>query len=225
MGLTSLSSIDGWLNLDLRNFDQVRPCQFVDYASGFSTPHVVNTSCAKVCNDSESLFRPGTSNLLTCGTWATIASVFTDVSSTDSHTVNETFSVGLFDGFRAVNGSVTSIFDDFQAVGLDSSVLPYTRSYTDTISECFLETYLGVNAWSVSNDDAIIPAFCRVDSMFPFSAMLKRGGGLRDFSNQTLDSSINSALGALRPCVAALCSPRTLNPDIAGIGVSLPLSS
>ena len=139
--------------------------------------------------------------------------------STDSHSVNETFSDSLFDGFRSVNQSVADVFEHFQAVGLDSSVLPYTQSYAGTISSCFLETYVGVNAWSVYDDDDVVPSRCRVDSIFPSLALLPQLGEDRKISNQTFEISIDLALRSLGKCLAALCSPRTLNPDIAGIGV------
>ena len=96
--------------------------------------------------------------------------------------------------------SVSSAFAPFQNVGFDTSSLEATATYGELISAILLRIYVAVRR-STTSDDGTIPWSCTTVSLFDL-------GGQEGVSS------------GFSGCLDAICSPRTLNPDLAGIGVS-----
>ena len=94
-----------------------------------------------------------------------------------------------------------SLFSPFQHLDLNASNFQNTSIYADTISNCFEFLYVNVKRFSFA-DDGSIPAACTRSDMFP----------------------VNYTTTSLRDCVRDICSPLTMNPDLAGIGVSSPVT-
>ena len=91
----------------------------------------------------------------------------------------------------------------FANFGLVPSLYQYTTSYADTISDCLEFIYRNVKEWSFS-DNGDTAAACTRNDLFPFLT----------------PGPVNSTTQALEDCLKSICSPVTLNPDLAGIGVS-----
>lgn len=90
-----------------------------------------------------------------------------------------------------------SLFSPFQSLDLNASNFQNTSLYADTISHCFEFLYINVKRFSFA-DDGKTPAACTRPDLFPVT-----------YGNTSL-----------KDCVGEICSPLTLNPDLAGIGVS-----
>ena len=202
MALLSNSSISDWLQFNGTNLE-LPPCQYVNYTGHLAhldtggavidtLPDITDASCAQVCNDSASLFAPHTNNLATCGLWSTVLSAYTVFGPDNSLLPN-------------YNDNSTDLFDRFEKVGLDQSVLQYATSYADTISTCFQLLYYNAKFFTYSDDGDTVAA-CTREQLFPLG------------SNTNTSTIVTSALGS---CLESICSPITLNPDLAGIGVSL----
>ena len=91
----------------------------------------------------------------------------------------------------------------FASVGLVPSIYQYTASYADTISDCLGFIYHNIKEWSFA-DNGDTAAACTRNDLFP---ILTQG-------------PVNSTIQALDDCLNSICSPLTMNPDLAGIGVS-----
>lgn len=196
------SSISSWLQLNDTGLDLL-PCQYVNYTGHLtyfesggavieSLPDFTNASCSQVCNDSASLFAPHTDNLVTCGLWSTLLSAYTVFGPNNSLLSND-------------NNRSTDLLGPFEGVGLGLHVLEYATSYADIISTCFQLLYFNAKFFTYSDDGSTVAA-CTREVLFP------------------LGSNTNStapAVSALQECLEAICSPITLNPDLAGIGVGL----
>ena len=202
MALLSNSSVADWLQFNGTIFD-LTPCQYVnytghlDYLDGGVTiidtvPDVYNASCSQVCNDSASLFAPHTKNLAICGLWSTLLSSYTFFGPNNSLLVNG-------------NGDWAGLSSPFDNVGLSLDVLDYATAYADTISTCFQLLYYNAKFFTYSDDGTTTTA-CTREVLFPLG------------SNTNTSTPITSAL---QTCLEAICSPITLNPDLAGIGVRL----
>jgi len=156
----------------------------------------VDVNCTQVCNNSEALFTSQSNNLVTCGLWTTLVTEHSQPGpySDPNKTVDWT------------NNTVAEYIDeffpgtglnlgDFQNAAINASM------YADTISNCLEDMYNNVKDWSFS-DNGFTPAACTRQELFP----------------------IGPGNSSLKDCLQAICSPLTLNPDLAGIGVS-PASS
>ena len=91
----------------------------------------------------------------------------------------------------------------FADVGLVPSMYQYTASYADTISDCLEFIYHNSKEWSFSDDGNTVAA-CTRNDLFPFLT----------------PGPVTSTTQALEDCLKSICSPLTMNPDLAGIGVS-----
>lgn len=89
----------------------------------------------------------------------------------------------------------------FEEVNLNTTDLQNARNYADTITNSFLTIYQLVKASSFA-DNGNVPVACSKECLFPFTSALVGGGG-----------------SSLWDCVQTICSPLTLDPDLAGIGV------
>lgn len=95
--------------------------------------------------------------------------------------------------------TVQSLYSAFNDVDLRASDLQNVSIYADVISNCFQRIYSSVRRFSFAHDNNAASA-CTSQNLFP-------SGRLQNWSSLT-------------DCVQAICSPVTLNPDLAGIGVS-----
>lgn len=201
MASLSNSTIHDWLQYN--GTDLALPsCQYVNYTghldyskSGIawidSPPDISNASCSQVCNDSTSLFEPGTNNLVNCGLWSTYLSAYTEFDSDHALTLNH-------------NPPPVSLYNQFKKVGLDLGLIEYALSYADTISSCLQLFYYNAKFFTHADDGTTTTA-CTREVLFPL-------GSNRNTSTPTTK--------ALQECIQSICSPITLNPDLAGIGVS-----
>lgn len=90
-----------------------------------------------------------------------------------------------------------SLSSAFQSGDLTTSDFQSVPIYADTISGCFQSIYINVKMFSFA-DNGMVPEACTRQDLFP------------------IEGSENS----LNDCVKAICSPLTMDPDLAGIGVS-----
>ena len=95
------------------------------------------------------------------------------------------------------------LMQTFANVGLIPSIYQYTASYAETISDCLQFIYRNIKEYSFS-DNGDTAVACTRNDLFQF---LNPG-------------PFNSTTQALQDCLKSICSPLTLNPDLAGIGVS-----
>ena len=200
MALLSNSSVSGWLQFNGTDLG-LTPCQYVNYTGHLdyldgggaainSLPDITPMSCAQVCNDSASIFSPHTNNLATCGLWSSLLSAYTAFGPNNSLSPNG-------------NRDSTDLFDRFNEVGLGADVIEYATSFADIISTCFQLLYYNAKFLTYSDDGTTVAA-CTREVLFPLGSN----------TNTTSPST-----EALETCLEAICSPITLNPDLAGIGV------
>ena len=200
MALLSNSSVADWLQFN-GTISDLTPCQHVNYTGHLeyidgggtvinSLPDISIASCAQVCNDSGSLFAPHTNNLVTCGLWSTLLSSYTFFGPNNTLLPND-------------NSNSTSLLSPFKDIGLSLGVLDYATAYADTISTCLQLLYYNAKFFTYS-DDGTTSTACTREVLFPLG------------SNTNTSTPITSAL---QTCLEAICSPITLNPDLAGIGV------
>ena len=205
MALLSNSSLHNWISFDDTTWNNASfpPCQHVDwtFADGDYIYHnITKASCTQVCNDSVSLFG-WQENLATCGLWSTLVYAYN----------YEGF--GL-DPSRYTERAPVNLLSSFADVGLDAGDPQYFQSainYADIMSTCFVYLYL-----MTRKDDGIVSSFCTKDWLFPYSP------GLSMFRpNKSAHTNFNHSTTALSTCLVEMCSPVALNPELAGVGVSL----
>lgn len=146
-------------------------------------------------------------NLVTCGIWSGLIS-------------RNTF-LGPQNAIIEINGSFFlddekgDLLEPFNQVGLNRYSVETLR-YADIISSCFLSIYTAVH-WNTFAGS--VPIWCTRDVLFPFVV------------NTSIQAALTSEIGpetatvALGKCIDSVGSPRTLTPDIAGIGVRFKLCS
>lgn len=104
---------------------------------------------------------------------------------------------------------VNDLSTQFQGTGLNETDVQYLPSYVDTITDCLELIYINVKDYAFSDDGRAASA-CTRDELFPIGP------------SPAFDNPFQPSVDALRDCLEAICTPLTLNPDLAGIGVSLP---
>lgn len=109
---------------------------------------------------------------------------------------------GANEGLNPFDPDLLQLMPTFANFGLVPSIYQYTVSYADTISNCLEFIYHNIKEWSFSDNGDTAEA-CTGNDLFPF---LTQG-------------YVSSTTQALEDCLKSICSPRTLNPDLAGIGV------
>ena len=110
---------------------------------------------------------------------------------------------GANESHNPFDSDLLQLMPIFENFGLVPSIYQYTTSYADTISDCLEFFYRNIKEWSFS-DNGDTAAACTRNDLFP---ILTQG-------------PIGSTTQALEDCLKSICSPVTLNPDLAGIGVS-----
>ena len=104
------------------------------------------------------------------------------------------------DNFETAENISRIILPPFERFDLNTSNFRNASIYADTISNCFQSIYTNVKEYSFDDDgnDKIATA-CTRQVLFPAAG-----------SNSSV-----------KDCLGAICSPLTLDPDLAGIGVSV----
>ena len=210
MALLPNSSLQSWIsfNLTARNNISFPPCQSVNWTIPNADEPTYNlmlpiktiASCAQVCNDSVSLFG-SQDNLATCGLWSSLAYAYS-------------FNGTEPDPNRFIEEAPEDLLDSFAKVGLeayDPEYLQWVESYADVISTCFVYLYQNVKTLKSAND-GLVSGACTKNELFPYSA----------WSWIIVRAGFQSSTDALDKCLVDICSPVALNPEFAGVGVSLP---
>lgn len=119
-------------------------------------------------------------------------------------------SLTMLDYYNALMNSepsdqVQALLQSFGQVGLDASNATYAYAARNAVSTCMgtLDEVTRVRSYQ---GDASFRGACSEQMLFP---------------SLSLELSTNLSM-PLQACVDAICSPRTLNPDLGGIGVSDP---
>lgn len=186
------SSIQLWFDYTGDILPVILPCQRIEWVS--ARPNIVlDANCKHVCNDSSSILDPTMpNNLATCGLWSSL----TLMPSTTMGDPDE----------RSLNNRVIALLEQFVLLGLDRRDANYAADVRDTVASClsFLYnqimsvTYMGIASFASA---------CAEQELFTYFRLAYR------------DAQIPTS--SFRDCIDAICSPRTLNPDPGGIGVSL----
>lgn len=151
----------------------------------------LKANCTTVCNHTLSLYSPPVDNLVTCGLWTTLVSAYTTIGP---------------ENYLVPNGNAqsTHLLEQFKELGFNGDVNEQALAVADSISSRLQLLYFDTKFLTSSNDGTT-PLACTRSTLFPLGSN----------SNST-----DHTLQALRSCLQAICSPVTLNPDLAGIGVS-----
>ena len=190
--MLSNSSIKDWIEFDGHPPNYLKPCVDVYNVNISSTATI---GCDRVCNNSDYLFSVNNpENLVNCGLWSSINNPLEIGTNQTDYKWNTT----IYND-HLQNSSIDALLAPFAAIGLsnDQSLAIATRN---VIGNCFSALYALTRSGS-SQDDGRVIANCTTDSLFP--ALF-------------LGDNITAPLG---DCLDAICSPKTLNPDLGGIGV------
>lgn len=106
-----------------------------------------------------------------------------------------------------------NLTEAFSAVGLylnDSA----SSIYANTIAQCFIDFYAAGKHTQLLTD-LMIPAECTSARIFPNRTTDPYLIGIL----KEPDSGVRLGISSAKNCIEAICSPRTLDPDLAGIGV------
>ena len=168
----------------------INPCKYVKMGYR-KAPRVVEADCTTVCNHTLSLYSPLVDNLVTCGLWTTLISAYTTIGP---------------ENYLVPNSNEQSILllERFRGLGFNGAIHEHALAVADSISLRLQLLHFDAKFLTSSND-GMTPVACTRSKLFPLGSN----------SNST-----NHTSQALRSCLQAICSPITLNPDLAGIGVS-----
>ena len=161
------------------------------------------TSCSQVCNDSYNIFQPLCStptnnNLAICGIWVARLVEYIDYYGLTSLTFN---------------GSTDINWTSLTPSAFNLTSFELVQDTANLISTAFEKMYVDlVGADSQSSN--LVPQACEVQTLFPYAANVYGLTGLE--LRKTMADSLKS-------CVSQICSPATLNADLAGIGVRTDL--
>lgn len=168
----------------------IGPCKDVKMGHR-EAPRFIEADCTTVCNHTLSLYGPLVDNLVTCGLWTTLISAYTTIGPENCLVPNS-------------NEQSIHLLDHFRMLGFHGDVHEQALAVADSISGRLQHLHFDAKFLTSSNDGTT-PVACTRSILFPLGSN----------SNST-----NHTLQALRSCLQAICSPITLNPDLAGIGVS-----
>lgn len=198
------SSIQPWLDLevdDYLNFSTetipatIPSCQTRQRVAG----EVTLDNCTKVCNSSNSLLDDEfPNNLLACGLWATLVTL-------DSY--NEDVETMQPDVTKVVQQQYQDVLGRFATLGLDAGDEAYVFAAIGAVSTTMF-TLLKVNSIQTYQGGSIKRLYNQQD-LFSTAAF-------------EFDTDIPQHV---RDCVTTIRAPRSLNPDLGGIGVSMMYST
>lgn len=196
------SSIRPWLDFDGTNLPKLGACHRASFISDFTAIALEDTACASICNDSVSLYYASSvmtrqqynANLANCGIWLTMTAAY----------YNST-------GFPAPHIVSPVNWDGFADSTLNFSVLDRAPATAYAISAFLARMYKTLQG-SLSFDDGKTPMACSPVSMFPLDGT--------DTLYPSTQYAIEQHVRTLHACLDSICSTPTLDPDLAGIGVS-----
>lgn len=199
---TSSSSIQPWLEFN-GTLPAMTPCEVAVFPSNSTGPVWQETSCANVCNDTFSLFftpHRSNQNLAQCGIWLSLMA---------DHTFFGRGAVVTLTGDTS-NAPGHLAYVDWEGIPdsyLDFSSYELAQSTSYAITNTLQWLYWSLRAFS-SDDTGSVPIACTTRSLFPIGAVGNR-----------LDS--RNVTRSITACLKEICDPITLDPDLAGIGVSV----
>ena len=214
--MTSDSWIQPWLDFNGTLPGPLSPCTNlfgVNNPDGHSYRNVtVNVPCAHACNDTMSMFGTDNTNIINCGLWATIISAIQNIS--DYNYYQDSYNVTYATDAIGAHSSI----QPFGAIGLGIDTLEYFPTIIDAISSIFINLFLVVK-WN-STDEQAVPVNCTKQGLFGYGVWDEFfKGSIKNTSSQRVAPTVL----ALNDCVGQICTPRTFNGDLAGIGVILSL--
>ena len=160
--------------------------------------HVISDNCTQVSSSSASiLVDTFPNNLLTCGLWATLVTLDNCVEK------NVT---GLPDVTKAVHQHYQDVLGRFTPLGLDDSDEAFVSAAIGAVSST-LFMLLKENRIQTYEGDTI-QGLCSQQYLFPTASI-------------EYDTDIPQHV---RDRVTTICAPKSLNPDLGGIGVSMTYS-
>ncbi|KAL8708730.1 MAG: hypothetical protein Q9220_006456 [cf. Caloplaca sp. 1 TL-2023] len=154
---------------------------------------IILGNCTSVCNSTASFLDDELpNNLLTCGLWVSLVTL---------DTLNEDTS----DPQReAVRNHYQEVLTRFTPLGLDAGNEAYAFAATGAVSTLMLALMRDTRLATYQADS--IHASCSQQVLFPITGSLNYN---------------NDVPQHVRDCVTAICAPRSLNPDLGGIGVRM----
>ena len=223
-----------------------KPCPWYLNASTFD-PYLYSHSaspvelpCSQVCNNTYALMDDTTpSNLITCGQWSMLVNAWAlwnvsqillaydspSLEFSDSRpipTINADSWDSLLKPFESIGFEVLDqvnakssarLFKDLYPASLiGSSAVGAGFMYADLIASCLQTIYLRIVLGTEQFVAGTIPNACTADQIFSPT--------FTGHSNETLIiQALNPMTFSLRTCLDQICSPLSLNSDLAGIGV------
>lgn len=219
MALASNSSIRAWLEFNGTLPLTMQPCHQYSYPNDYQlnesfAPVPTIANCTQVCNDSTSLFTSPSNNLVVCGLWTQVIAYETYIGPGNSILPPNNYS-NPFDVFAMQDEVIEGIDPTlFEPIGLNLNNAD-TPSYADIISGCLMDIYITVNV-NASNVKDTVPSACTKNKLFP---LLTNESWTSPQFSSLLEDELQHVPYSIRDCIDAICSPRTVNSDVAGIGV------
>ena len=211
------SWIVDWLNFNGTLPGSPEPCQ---WRGNYHNELLQTTSCSQVCGVSELLMDTETSNLVTCGQWSFLMNAWATTPETAGYNFGFADALKPFEsiGLEASNitySNVTQGDDGFESPLVDASNTPAAAKgviYADLISTCLQYEYQLLE-FTCASVERSVPATCTTGQLF--TNVLANSTADVD----TLEVLLRPMTSSLESCLSAICSPNTLNTDLAGIGV------
>ena len=194
------SSIQPWLDFKVKdnlNFttemipSTIPSCQLEDQMAN----SVNLTNCTKICTLPVWLLNNDLpNNLLTCGLFATLAFNLKslDAEYDPKHPPSD---------LAAIHEQYQDILGRFDILGLDAGDEARVSSIIEAVSTALFTLLKISSAYTYQGD--LIQGICSQQCLFP------------TFGTLSADVPQN-----VRDCVSVICAPKSLNPDLGGIGVS-----
>ena len=209
------SRILDWLNFNGTLPGSPKPCQWRGY---YNNESLQTTSCSQVCGDSELLMEFETWNLVTCGQWSFLMNAWATTPETAGYNFSFADALKPFEsvGLEASNISYSNTTQDDYGPIVDTVNTPAAANgiiYADLISTCLQYEYQILESFSSASVEHSVPADCTTGRLF--TNVLANSTADVD----TLEVLLRPMTSSLKSCLSAMCSPSTLNTDVAGIGV------
>ena len=210
------SSIQPWLDFEGKTLPAtISPCKTGILSDDYQRLQgLPDGDCSQICNDTHILDQysaeTGT-NLLTCGLWASVAMLESYRSQLESH-----YSSAIASGYGfAGNDEYTSMLSRFESFGLDANDTAFVFATRNAISFVMSDM---LKDTTISSTSTSFGGVCSEQGLFP---------ELDSLMLHTIAVGVQIQ-SSVRTCLDAICSPKRLNSDLGGIGVSflsLPISS
>ena len=218
MASISNSSIQPWLDFRLNvslnhvlNFNpETLPATIPPCRTKFqNASEVLSDNCTQVCNKSTSLIQPENPNsLLTCGLWVTLVTM--DSYNERSKLVYPKLVYPeLKEVYEVAHEHYQNVLQRFAPLGLDAGDEAYFFAAKEAVSMIMFAM--------LKNRDFSSQGLCSQQELFSLAIPEK-------FFHVAVYGIVDIP-ERVRDCVAAICAPASLNPDLGGIGVSMTYST